>query len=304
MSWIFSRFDSDSRDSTESTVSASAVRPMLSRCCASFTSFSFNLILPFRIIPTMKDFTVLIPVFNAKEATELTIRTLYAVAKTHIAEFIVADSSNDTVTSSMLDSLAKEYPINICRPDHALNHPTAMDFLFKQNIKTPFVFTSDSDVEYYSCRDFHDALSHFKNPTVALTGPYVETRKHPSTPGSHLSEYIYCWAMAARTGIIKKYGHLFLDGLATTENGKHVQYDCGAKFFVTVCRKDGWNFADISDYKEPLAHRHYSAQSRWKEMTQGHTHLPIDDFKKSMQAVEDEIQDKLNRRIWLDLKAC
>ena len=253
----------------------------------------------------MKDFTVLIPVYNAKEATEFTIRTLYAAAHPHIHEFFIADSSTDGVTSQMLLNLKNEIPcLNIVRHIPSLNHPHAMQNLCSQDIKTPYVFTSDSDVEYYSCRDFDDAVEYFKDPQVAMTGPYYPDRKHPYHEKSILSEYIVCWAMAIRTPIAQKYGIRWLDGLQTEKDGYTTEYDCGAKFFTTVVREDGWKYGDVPESKMPPSHRHFTGQSRWKDMTQGHTHIPIGSFQQHMQNIENEIKLKLQNKTWIQIKAC
>lgn len=211
-------------------------------------------------------FSVLVPVYNAREATELTLRTLEKVGRRYVQETIVVDNSSDPTTTEFVKSLPyityRYFERTATECTHAHAHAANLGV---ESVKTPFFLLSDSDVEYFSPRIFQQAVHEFaKDPRVYMVG-----HMKPNIPMGH---YVESQGMEStgvwffRTEVVRKY---IADGITfypriLREDGIVVRYDFGA-YLMKTALADGYA---VSQNLDRNAFFHFGAQSRFDESFQ------------------------------------
>lgn len=239
-------------------------------------------------------FTVMMAVYNAPAATELTLKTLYASSSGHISKILIYDSSSDVAASRVVDEFAAN--VSICKVirNSRTSHKDALYRMLEEDIETPYIFMSDSDVEYYNCLHFDEALDVFENPSIGIAGEHCRSWhgleleiKNQTKVTAILAERIAPWALFVRTEIAKKHKNSILDyGL---DDG--VFYDTTAKFYKTILENGyGEHRTSLGDGgqrqgKTGVSWTHYTNAS-WK----------------GAEIVENLARSRLDSKVWENIE--
>lgn len=197
----------------------------------------------------MKPFSVVIAVYGARHALELTLRTLLAVSKNYIEHVYLIDSSYllrgyFQETKKFIDDFVgenKQTSVHWVR-DHS--HGLKLDAGILE-VETPYALLLDSDVEFHSGEVFQKVLELYEtdknlfmvghgDPMISMGRRYIE------------EENLYVGGLFVRTEVAKKYvknGVSFhrkdaVEGRDDQKGRIRVFYDVSS-FMYHVSRKQG-----------------------------------------------------------------
>lgn len=239
-------------------------------------------------------FTVIMAVFNAPGATKLTLKTLYESSFNHISKIIIHDSSPDAEASRVVDEFAAELPMCKVIRRGPTAHRDALHHMVGEDIETPYIFISDSDVEYYNCLHFDEALDMFEDPEIGIIGEYgpaylpgIEvTDKDGTKVRAAIAERMFPWALFVRTEIAKKHRDSLVDyGL---DGG--VFYDTAAKFYKAIMEEGHKEHRTLLGGRADRPNRPGKAGTAWLHYTNASW--------SRAAVVEDLVRSRLDSKVW------
>lgn len=247
----------------------------------------------------MKDFTIVIAVYGARHALELTLETLMAVGMNYIEGIILVDSSyrlrgtEFQQTAEYLEALTERY--NFIGIDRTKRHPHGLKLdRGIMSVTTPYTLLLDSDVEFYDGSIFPTVQEMFNtddnlfmvghgDPIYQFEPRYIE------------EENLYVGGLFVRTKTAQKYvqngvsfyrkdtiEHRQIPG--TDLFGRmRIFYDVSS-FMYKTAEKDGRRCQKLEMDGKYFKHLHHAS---WDQ------HQSDSTFRG--------IQDKLDQKVWLSL---